>query len=121
MTDRTTSPATAARLVKRHLRGMHVVFRGQSAYLCESEKRIAAGPVDCLATTTRMICQIENGDNIYGLRHVRAMREHSQLDAEMQRRIGAPTAERQYALDEASAEFKEEYVRQFVRTTPSTN
>jgi len=94
---------------------MHVVFRGDRAYLCESERRVAAGPLDCIATTTRMICQIEPGDNIYGLRHVRAVREHSALDAEMQRRIGEPTRERQYALDEASAEFKENFAKLFIR------
>lgn len=115
MSDRTTSPATAARLVARHLRGMHVVFRGNSAYLCESEKRVAAGPLDCIATTTRMICAIEEGDNIYGLRHVRAMREHNALDEEMRKRIGEPTRQRQYALDEASAEFKENFAKQFIK------
>lgn len=115
MTDRTTSPATAARLVKRHLRGMHTVTRGNSVYLCESERRVAAGPLDCIAATTRMICEIEPGDNIFGLRHVRAMRIHHSLDEEMRRRIGEPTRERQYALDEASAEFKENFVRHFVR------
>jgi hypothetical protein len=107
------SPRSAQRLVQRHLRGLHTVTRGQVAYLCEPETRAVDGPLGIVRDQHRLICAIEWGDNIYGLRHVRAQRIHSALDEEMQRRIHAPTRERQYSLDQASDEFREEYLRQF--------
>lgn len=109
----TTSAATAARLVARHLKHYNTVFRADKVYLCEKQTKVTSGPISMLTEQNRMICQVEDGDNIFGLRHTRAMRIHNELDEEMRRRIHAPTKEREYSADQASAEFKEEFLNRF--------
>lgn len=109
----TTSSATAARLAARHLKGYKTVFRGNTVYLCEDQTRTSPGPISLIVHTNRLVCQIEDGDNIFGLRHTKAMRIHDQLDEEMRRRIHAPTKEREYSADQASAEFREEFLNRF--------
>ena len=111
------SPASAARTARRHLErgGYTVIVRPDGAYLCETNRRVEAGAIAVVRPLQRLVCRIDSGDNVWGLRHTRAQRTHDDLDEELRRRLAAPTAARQYALDEASAEFRERYMATFVR------
>ena len=107
-----TSPRSITRIVNRHLsrQGLIPITRGESVYLCEqsiNSKRQA--DLTYKVTDSRMLCTIVEGDNVFALRHILAVRESKKRHELFQSALEAPRSSRQYNADQASQEFQELY------------
>lgn len=106
------SSATKARIAARHLsrERYEVLTREDGVYLCERGTTLnKVGDMTAVIHTKRMVCKFEDDDNVFALRHTRAVRNWQKLKEQWDERIAEPRRQREQAYEEEAQAFREKF------------